>query len=963
MAKRTPHVGSPLIGRAVELEALDRLSEAAASGRGAVVTISGDHGVGKTRLAREVCARAERLGELVLWGRGYDDQGAPAYWPWAEIVSRYVEAAGAQHAHRIMGKAAGEIAASIPALDSVAAGEAGPVEPPSQEARYRLFAAMRGFLHRAAAGKPLLIVLDDLHYCDPDSLRLYEAIAGDLERCGVLLIGTCVHKRVARSPALASALAELARLPWHHGLSIGNLGPADVRRLLEHHFGHAVEAPLADSVHGHTEGNPLFVLEVARHLEGRGEAGVAEQAAAESVAILINRRLARLPAASADLLRTAAVLGRGFEVELLARTASAESGRVRDLLAEPVDGGFLQTLGPDRYRFAHEIVQQAIASTLTPAARASAHRTAGEMLEALRESGEAVDAAALAWHFQEAGAESGAKAAQYLMEAGRKAVEAAAYDTALRWFDAAGAAGRLTPSQRAELAMLRASTLFALARFLDVTSCLLEAFESYSALGDAERAAEAAAFDTLPLGAERLPRDDMRRLRERALALAAPGSLLEARLLCALGESCSYTQPERAKACFARAMELARGFGDRRLEVRVLYARAWLEWRQLQPAACVQTGGEALRVAREIGDRELELVAGARLAIWKLLSGDSAGADQLVLELRGQGELRPSLWTYELQWVGRVLALWRGRWSVYRGYTRDQWVRELGAHRMHDDPLQPISWMPPAELLADLERRPEYYINPERIAMCACRAAYLGRRLDDRSSLPEIEALARRSLSLELSPMGKVSALVALGYVGALRGDSELLAEACGPALAGAPGDLLIEVNGCVVDGARGLFLGLLGRVEEARRLFEQALALARRCHLVFELYRICLEYGAFLLRLGEREKARELAAEARQVAGAGLGLTGLDRELAELTRTLDGVAPDGLTERELEVIRLATAGRSTRQIAAELLISEHTATNHLRHIYGKTGVNNRVDLVGYALRKHIAAAVGKSAR
>ncbi len=269
------------------------------------------------------------------------------------------------------------------------------------------------------------------------------------------------------------------------------------------------------------------------------------------------------------------------------------------------------------------------------------------------------------------------------------------------------------------------------------------------------------------------------------------------------------------------------------------------------------------------------------------------------------------------------------------------------------DAVPPIQYRTLKEVLADFDRRPQYYINPDRFAMRVAESARAARNLGDASRLADIEALARHALSLEISPLGRLHALVALGFVAVLRSDSKLLAEVCGPELVAAPGEFMVEYSEYVLDGVRGLFFGLLGRDGEARQYFERALQFGRRCELVWEHYATCIYYAAFLLRHGERGRASELAEEARSL-GAGLGLKGLDRELAELTSRLEGALPDGLSPREVEVLAIAARGLPTKQIAGELDISYYTAVNHLHHIYAKTGARCRVDLAAYALRHHI---------
>ncbi len=582
------------------------------------------------------------------------------------------------------------------------------------------------------------------------------------------------------------------------------------------------------------------------------------------------------------------------------------------------------------------------------------------VVEALRARGQAVDPAQLAWHFASAGMEHARKAATYAREAAERALEAAAYDTALRHLESAASFPDLSPAERADLARLRAWALHGLTRFGDVAPCLVEAFDLYVSSGDIARAVDVAAFDACPQGAEHLQREPMRSLRERALELVAPESPEAARLLCVLAETLSYAHRDQAAECLSRAMDLARSFADRRLEARVLYARAWLEYRNLDTSACLASGAAALDAARAAGDRDLELLFGGCLAMWKLLCGDPSGAEDLILALRGGGELRPSLWTDELQHAERMLLTWTGRWDELRRRLEEQkWIRGVGTIRgVARKPGQPLMRHTRRQMLADIERRPHLYINPDRLTMHANTIADSCVDQGDRSALPAVRQVIERALAMELSPLGRLHAQSALAFISFLQPDRALLERACGPELCGAPADLIIERPGCAVGQIRGLLFGLMGRADEARTCFERAMAFARRCGLIFNIYETAVKYAVFLVREGDLGRAREVADEAHR-AGARLSQKGHARLLADVMSRLEGGLPDGLTAREVEVLALAARGLATKQIAAELNISKDTATNHLSHIYAKTGARSRVDAAAYALRHQLGGPAG----
>jgi hypothetical protein len=649
-----------LVGRGSDLERFRDLWRAAGRGEGSVIAVSGDHGVGKTRLARELAAIVERAGGMSLWGQGRDDGGAPGYWPWAEVITHCGDRLGSQRVRELMGSSADDIARVIPSVPIADATIRAASDPPTQQARYMVFAAMRAFLERVAEERPVVVILDDLHYCDPDTLRVFEAVASDIGRSRLVLVGTYVERRAIQQPVLSSVIAEVSKLPWCCLLPVSNLTVADVRALLEPEVGKKGASGLAPAVHRQTEGNALFVVEAVRAVAARAAMAHEvlkddhwEEGAAGGVAILIGRRLGRLAPPSVAALRAAAVIGREFDCGLLAATMRTQLDEARAALAEPLADGFVIETAPDRYRFAHELVQRAVAASLAPQARATIHLAAAEALEA----SVPVDPGLLAWHFANAGTEHEARAARYAAAAGEKAIEAAAYDTALRWFEQAGASVVLAPAERARIARLRAWTFFALTRFGEVSACLERAFDLYVTAGDIEGAVVVAEFATYPQGAERLPREPIRRLRERALTLVTPGSLQEARLLCEIAGTLWYNYGERAGACLDRALVTARRLSDKPLEARVLFALAWWHYRQVDVHAAVDWGARALDTLRGADEPSLELLVGGRLVLWKLLCGDIAGSERLARDLRSRHEGKASLWTHELQRGERLLRL------------------------------------------------------------------------------------------------------------------------------------------------------------------------------------------------------------------------------------------------------------------------------------------------------------------
>ena len=266
-----------LIGRDEVLAVLRASLDRAAAGRGHLVLIGGEAGIGKTAVATAAADQAAARGVLVLWGRCSETEGVPAFWPWAQVV-----------------RAAAETGARPP--DAVEAlGWAAPAEPagvagaPTSSARFRLFAATAGFLATLAGSRPVVVVVEDLHWADPDSLALAEFAARQLHGGRVLLIGTY---RDEEATGQLRHLAGSANL-----ISLRGLGPAEVSQLMARHLGRAPGEDQARRLWDRTAGNPLFVTELSRLAGVRGMTDPSRLAVpgADSVRDVIERRLARFP--------------------------------------------------------------------------------------------------------------------------------------------------------------------------------------------------------------------------------------------------------------------------------------------------------------------------------------------------------------------------------------------------------------------------------------------------------------------------------------------------------------------------------------------------------------------------------------------------------------------------------------------------------------------------------------------
>ncbi|HEX6799795.1 MAG TPA: AAA family ATPase [Ktedonobacterales bacterium] len=400
----------PLVGREAERADLLGVVEATAAGSGQLVTIAGEPGIGKTRLAQEVMLACRERQFLVSTGRCYEPHRAVPYYPFLEALSALV--AAAPEALRA------ELPARWPSLARLLPEQ--PVPAPStppgaspQEEQQRLFWAVTGFLQALAESAPVAVLLDDLHWADDASLELLQHLARHTRARPILLVGTYRDVEVGRQHPLERALRDLERehLVWR--VSVHRLAPEGTARLIGDLMGQEVSGEFAALVHSHTDGHPLFVQEVLRALIERGDIyrrdgrwerkEITAIAVPETVRATIADRVARLSEPAQEALLEASVLGQAFSFEDLHAIGDQPEESLDAALEEALAAGLAQETG-EGYIFNHALTQQALYVELSTRRRRKLHLAAGAALERLPEVTRQRRAAELAWHFREGSA-------------------------------------------------------------------------------------------------------------------------------------------------------------------------------------------------------------------------------------------------------------------------------------------------------------------------------------------------------------------------------------------------------------------------------------------------------------------------------------------------------------------------------------------------------------------------------
>src|SRR5438067_3517018 len=254
------------VGRQHEIEQLEATFEEAASGRPRLAFLVGEPGIGKTATAQEFAQRVSGAGAMVLWGSCYEGEGAPAYWPWLQVLRRLVRDLGRETLFEALGPDAHGLIHLLPEFAIEHEHVDQPSIPPEQ-ARFRLFGGAAELLRSAAQERPVVLILDDVHWADEPSLLLLDFLARELQDAKVLILATYRQGELGRQHPLSDVLG---RLTMARRLVLGGLARPEVEHFIEVTAGVSPTPPLVDTVHAMTAGNPFFLGEVLRLLASEG---------------------------------------------------------------------------------------------------------------------------------------------------------------------------------------------------------------------------------------------------------------------------------------------------------------------------------------------------------------------------------------------------------------------------------------------------------------------------------------------------------------------------------------------------------------------------------------------------------------------------------------------------------------------------------------------------------------------
>ena len=663
-----PSVG--VVGREVETRAIADVFKRVSNGEGReVLLVSGEAGLGKTTLVADAARAAFDTGACVLFGHCEEDLATP-YQLFAEALGHFVTHAPEDQLLAHVAAHGSELARLVPALSSRIPDLPSSKANDTDSERFLLFAAAVGLVGMASQAQPLVMVLDDLQWADKASLLLLRHLVAADQFMRVLVLGTYRDSELSRSHPLTDVLAALRRTSGVSRIELSGLDDKGVMALLEATAGHSLDdagVDLAHAVYRETDGNPFFVREVLRHLAETGtifqdttgrwttENSLDQMALPDSVREVIGARVGRLGEKAERVLSVAAVIGRDFDLDLLARATSTTDDELLDILDAASTASLVRELADSgRYNFAHALIQHTLYEDLGPNRRARAHRRVAEALEELcgDRPGNRVGELARHWFSATQPIDVG-KAINYSRQAGDAALNALAPADALLYYAQALDLYPQATDPDPVLAIDLAIGLGTAQRQSgDPASrdTLVDAARRAASIGDTERLVAAALANDRGYVTSTAAVDiDKVAILEEALARLTKDHPDRALVLATLCSDLTFGGPlERRRSLADEALAIAHACADDAIIVRVLnHIFVPLDVPSLHQESLTRSA-DALARAKRIGDPMLIFFA----ALWQTHASHRAGdIDEMDRCLEIQRSLAEQLNQPQLQWT------------------------------------------------------------------------------------------------------------------------------------------------------------------------------------------------------------------------------------------------------------------------------------------------------------------------
>src|SRR5579885_91986 len=968
-----------LIGRQRELERLWGLFKESTTGNLRVALVAGEPGIGKTHLLKEMARRVRQEDTPVLGGGASEAEGMPPYLPFLEALGEHIRTTTLDEMRAQSGEIAPVLATILPELSLRLGNLSTSYSLPPEQARLRLYEAISTFLAAIAAPRALLLLLDDLQWADVATLDLLCYVARSQPNARLLILGAYREGEIVHRTAFERTRTELNRLRRLTMITPGPLAEKEVGVLAANLLGAPPERALNTLLTARSEGNPFFAEELLR---GWQEAGLLARAGGEirlgslleselpaGIVSAVRQRVNRLSPSVISCLRIGAIVGRSFDIALLAEVAEQDIEVVEESLQEAEQAQLIRaTQPPGTFMFSHDTIRTCLYQEISAFRRSRLHTLIGHKLELRLDPTAAHQLAELAFHF--AHSRDRNLGAVYSLRAAEQASRAYAHQEAVEHYRTALLLVGERDSRRGEwLERLGEEALLSAA-----PRDAIEAFEMAQSWWLRAGNQHAAGRAALGLGRAywRLEAIDRARaaLQEAVTLLSAHPTTDTVRAMIELGSllTLSLHEHTQAREILNQALILAQKSGDLHLEAAAGRALGKLVLRAGEVKEAIVLFEQALLKADESSDalEAAEICSGLFLAY----NWSGALERQEALLQRWLAYARRCHDPYQLRHLYLHLAtsyaMCAHRVEAEEALSRGQHiVEQLGS----PEPLAMLQWTQGilASFWGDLETAEELLraaiarfreLEPRSLVWWLGGLGFIqalaGKRKEALAVLDELEDL------IAPLPAGAMPAAHTLCFMAAITVhlSDQKWASRLYPRLRPFSG----QMHSFSVDRLLGALATLLGDFPAARTYLLAAEEITRRSGIRIEYATTRLAQAE--LELAERGRAGtasarillEEAATFFEQIDNRIALRQIHERLRQISRgETRPRLPAGLSAREAEVLRLVAQGKSNREIAETLVISERTVVNHLVNIFNKTGVENRAGAAAFAIRHGLA--------
>src|SRR5262245_44276986 len=994
----------PFVGREQELGLLERWLEDAAAGHPRVVLLQGEAGIGKTRLLHEAMAIARRLGMDVCLGRCHEDLALP-YLPFHEILLPRLEQlpddtrASLGIDRETIGQLLHRAGTLSPETRPVLSGQA-------DHEKLQLFLAVGHATVKFAQRRPMLLIVEDLHWADRMSLDLFDHVAFTTvdaavrEPVPIVIIGT--YRPLTSDERLGRLIARLQREDVCQSLSLAGLNEGEIHQLIG---GLGVASPshqLTSTVNEATHGNPLFIQEVVHHLQVQAaleEQGgfVVTTAAASDLHLpdqVTGAIVARAEALSEPCRRAftlAAFLGDGFTLQTLSAMSGMSEDELLDLLEEGMRQRLLRSDGPT-FQFAHPLIRHVFYHQPSPPRRLRYHKQIADSLQTMHAESLDKHVLEIAHHLVKAGSVA---AQDVVVNFARRAADQAfgvfAWSEAAYYYEAALAAaestGNLDGRDRAAL-HFRAG----LAHYYDqdIGPCLhhyQQAIDAYRQAGDVpglghalmEKTRTQFTLASVPFGSVA----DLKPLEDVILALGEQEPALRGLILAVMAEAYRHgRRAEKARERGQQALQIGRQLRDDRLCAYASFALALAHISDLHVIEALDGWQNALIHARQAADVIREGWALHRLPLALSLLGRLGETEDVSNKACDSTRVSQD-WSNHSLGLSHLasVAVARGDFAATERYAHETMLM-VSRSRYPWGGFRALGALACARALrgawSEVEDALDAMLEPGRLFEDAGRVVQtFGRvfrqlaRAHAGSTVEPLEPLARDVMQAVGTDTYSLAPLCALAELADLAGKATV-AELPYPALSRAAERGVLFSSGWMflVPRVLGCIDTLNGRWAEAEARFQTAVEVGSRQGARPELGRTYLDFARLKLARNDRAEASRLVAEASEIF-AELGMRPLLRRAEQLAQTLEtrlpapaprpAAYPDDLDEREVEVLNRMAQGHSRQKIAGDLVLGQETVAGHVSSILSKIHVSDEPAAAAYAVQHGLASSAQRS--